>query len=184
MKRAFAILVALSACKHGAAGSLQMDIRNASSSTRSRSFEWVPQHAELDAFSPQGRMLQLWVHPSRLQVIGQSDVTVPEGCRGGYLTQNGASGQNLIEIIICPARPPAPGWSGWHADLYVYGDAALGSVPPKLDFAVKPDESFAAMDVGGRNFRAHVVVPNGPQGDVVRAVPELYAFAIVTGVVP
>lgn len=185
MNRAALVLLCLAACKHGGGSVVELDVRNRNTATRSRSFDWDAGEGKLEAFTPQGRLLSLWLHPSRLQVTGTSDVTVPRGCHGGYIEQRGASATNLIEVIACPAKAPAEGWTGWHADLYVYGDAAvLGSIPPKVDFAVRADPAGAAVEVAAKNFRGKLAIPPGVQGDLVRAYPEMMAFALVTGVVP
>lgn len=182
MRLAVLALFSLAACKHGTG--LELDVRNSNSTARARAFEWNPQTRSLDALGPQGRVLQLWVHPGRLQVVGESDVTVPEGCRGGYLTQYAGGASNLIEVILCPAPAPAEGWQGWHADFYVYGDAAVtSSFPPKLDFGWRPGGGNT-LEIAGRSFRARLAVPAGQQGDLVLAFPELVAFSLVTGVVP
>src|SRR3954453_10896085 len=83
----------------------------ASTSGKGRAFEFDPRQGELIAWSANGKLLQLWVHPGELDVGTSSRRTVEEGCRGGFLTRSDSEGSVVVEIHLCPLSVTrAPGW--------------------------------------------------------------------------
>jgi hypothetical protein len=180
---ACAILL-LVACAHSNPNTVPLDVR-ATTSGKGRSFEFDPARGELIAWGNNGRLLQLWVHASELLVGAGTRRAIPEGCRAGFLSRTAADGSAvLVEIHLCPRRDAPAGWQGWHADFELHADAeTAGTLPPKADFAVGWDRELHELRLSSQVFRATMTVPNASAAPV-RSYPELFALAVLLGVVP
>jgi hypothetical protein len=166
-----------------------------SDSGRSRVFEFDGATGELTAWSSTSRLLRMWVRTDALVVVGSSSHKVGAGCRAGFFTvptQNVplGSGPNqrprpsgvLIEVQLCPRADVPNGWMAWHADLDVQNNGQLpGAVPPGVDFAYAWEQPDRLL-VSSRSSRSVIRVP--ATAAVVRRYPELFALAVMTGIVP
>ena len=102
MNRVFPLVLLLCAAACASSRNTNtFDVR-ASSSGRGRAFEFDRKQGELIAWSANGKLLQLWVHPGELDVGTSSRRTVEEGCRGGFLTRSDPEGSVVVEIHLCP----------------------------------------------------------------------------------
>jgi hypothetical protein len=170
-------------------------IVRSSDSGRSRTFEFDGAKGELTAWNSTARLLQMSVNAGALVVFGSSSHNVGAGCRAGFLTmptQNVplGSGPNqrpkargvLIEVQLCPRTDVPDGWRAWHADLDVQNNGLLpGTVPTGLDFACAWEQQDRLL-VSSRSSRVVIKVPS--TAAVVRRYPELFALAVMTGIVP
>jgi len=185
MNRVLALVLFLcaAACAHSKATTF--DVR-AATSGRGRAFEFDPQQGELIAWSANGKLLQLWVHPGELVVGTSSRRTVQEGCRAGFLTRHDPEGSVVVEIHLCPStRAKTPGWTAWHADYELHTEKEMpGTLPPKSEFAVAWDEQLRDLRIASSGMRASMTVPDGKWTGPIRSYPEMVALAVLLGVVP
>jgi hypothetical protein len=152
---------------------------------RGRTFDFDPSQGELIAWGPRGKLLQLWLRPGELMVVGLATRrTVDAECRGGFLRAVGQDGAPiLVEIHLCPRTDAPAGWKGWHADFEVHTESvAPGTLPPVVDFGIAWADDLRTLRVASRTSRGTVTVPD--RAAVVRSPPELFALAIVMGIVP
>jgi hypothetical protein len=169
-------------CAHS--NTMKVEMR-ASTSGKGRVFDFDPKQGELVAWGTNGRLLQLWVHPGGLGVGTSTRHAVAEGCRGGFLNRVAQDGSAvLVEIHLCPRRDAPEGWQGWHADFEVHANTDVGApLPPKADFAVGWDRDLRLLRLSSSVLRASVTVPDATAAPV-RSYPEMFALAVLMGVVP
>jgi hypothetical protein len=175
--------VLLSGCAHSNAKTIPVEIR-APSISKGRAFDFDPTRGELVAWGTNGRLLQLWAHASELMVGSGIRRMVPEGCRAGFLTRHDAEGSVVqVTIQLCPQKGAPEGWQGWHADFELHANTDIAtSLPPKADFAVGWDRDLQELRIASHVVRASMAVAN--DAAPVRSYPEMFALAVVLGVVP
>jgi hypothetical protein len=179
-----AALLCAAACAHS--NTTSFDVR-ATTSGRGRAFEFDPQRGELIAWSANGKLLQLWVHPGELEVVGTgSRRTIQEGCRAGFLTRPVSQGNDVVvEIHLCPLKRTAEGWMRWHADFELHADTDVpGTLPPKAEFALLWDNDLHQLQIASQVMRASMVVPDDQWAAPIRSYPELFGLCVLLGVVP
>jgi hypothetical protein len=182
---ACAAAAVLSACAHSKSESKAIGVEvRGTTSGRGRSFDFDPSRGELVAWGTNGRLLQLWAHASELMIGAGIRREVPEGCRAGFLTRHDSEGSVVqITIQLCPQAGAPEGWQGWHADFELHANTDVaGTLPPKTDFAVGWDGELHELRIASRVLRASMAVAN--DAAPVRSYPEMFAFAVVIGVVP
>ncbi|TMB28752.1 MAG: hypothetical protein E6J61_17195 [Deltaproteobacteria bacterium] len=186
MNRVFPLVLLLCAAACASSRNTNtFDVR-ASSSGRGRAFEFDRKQGELIAWSANGKLLQLWVHPGELDVGTSSRRTVEEGCRGGFLTRSDPEGSVVVEIHLCPlAVTRAQGWKTWHADYELHTEREMpGTLPPKSEFSISWDDQLRDLRIASPSMRASMSVPDADWAAPIRSYPEMLALAVLLGVVP